>query len=885
MNTLFSRDSPILNIQQVHDGEYHSAGASAAKAEEMTTIPSCEDEPIRTPGSIQQHGFLLLLDEREEQVIAASENAEEFLAFPLKLILGASLDTILDREVLASLRAAIHFNGTSDVLTFLGSFKMRDELYSVVTHRVRDKRVLEFERLDHLVSPELMNSAITNFVATLSKLNGETELLQAITRQVKDLTGFDRILLYRFDEAGHGTVLTEENNGTLPSYLDLRFPASDIPQQARDLYVLNTVRIIPDATYVPSPLRAATQRQVESLDLSMSLLRSVSPIHLEYMRNMGTLSSMSISIVCEGKLWGLISGHHSSPHSVPYLVRSACDLLTKMVSSQLVAFRTASKLAQMMHFHGVQRRMLTHMAAENDYVAAIVSQMDDLVQVTDADGAALIIDGHCELQGQGPGEQAVQRLAAWMDAQPELLLFESRHLKQEIEWADEISDVASGLLAIRISDVRQSYLMWFRPEVVRTVNWAGEPPQQNDEGGNGNRRKSLHPRESFKLWKELVHGQSTPWTEMEIESARDFRNALVTISLKRAEEAVELSEARFRQLTHALPSPVWTSDDDGQLTYVNQKWRDQGLDEYGRWYEKARLSPEEEARCSQQWKTSVASGTPFEAELRFRADSEGIERWNLVRSIPFVRADGSRAGWVGTCTDLTDRRDRETALRMAEKLALTGRMTSVIAHEINNPLEAITNVLYLMVQEMQGNASALNYLDMAHNELERISGITKQTLRWSKESIQHAEFGTAGALFEDVVRLFAGKIRNRQISVMIEGGESTRFYGVIGQIRQVMANLVSNALDASSPNSRIWFAAASHERDIEFTVRDEGVGMNEETRRQLFHPFFSTKGDLGNGLGLYISKEIVERHGGRLEAESTLGVGTTMRLSLPNATV
>ena len=161
-----------------------------------------------------------------------------------------------------------------------------------------------------------MNSVITNFVATLSKLNGETELLRAITRQVKDLTGFwDRVLLYRFDQAGHRTVLTEENNGTLPSYLDLRFPASDIPKQARELYVLNTVRIIPDATYVPSPLRASVQNTVEGLDVSMSLLGRVSPIHLQYMRNMGTLSSMSISIVFDGKLWGLISGHHATPHS------------------------------------------------------------------------------------------------------------------------------------------------------------------------------------------------------------------------------------------------------------------------------------------------------------------------------------------------------------------------------------------------------------------------------------------------------------------------------------------------------------------------------------------------------------------------------------------
>ena len=253
-----------------------------------------------------------------------------------------------------------------------------------------------------------------------------------------------------------------------------------------------------------------------------------------------------------------------------------------------------------------------------------------------------------------------------------------------------------------------------------------------------------------------------------------------------------------------------------------------------------------------------------------------------MRSIPFLRADDTRAGWVGTCTDLTDRRDREAALRMAEKLALTGRMTSVIAHEINNPLEAITNVLYLMGQEVQGNASALNYLEMAQFEIERISGITKQTLRWSKDSIQQAEFATAGDLFEEVVRLFAAKIRNRQITVTIVGGENLRFYAVIGQIRQVMANLLSNALDAVPAGGRVWLEATTGEGELEIMVRDEGEGMSEETQRQLFRPFFSTKGDLGNGLGLYISNEIVERHGGRLAVESTLGIGTTMRISLPD---
>jgi light-regulated signal transduction histidine kinase (bacteriophytochrome) len=752
---------------------------------------------------------------------------------------------------------------------------MRGELHSVITHRSGSERVLEFERLDRLVSPELMNAVITNFVATLSTLGGELELLQAITRQVRDLTGFNRVLLYRFDPAGHGTVLAEENDGTLPSYLGLRFPAGDIPRQARELYILNTVRIIPDAAYVPSPLQGLGQRPMGSLDLSMSVLRSVSPVHLEYMRHMGTRSSMSVSIVCEGKLWGLISGHHAEARSVPYLVRSACDLLTKMVSSQLMAFRTASKLEKMVHFHGVQRTMLTHMAAEKDYVEAIAAQMDSLRQITDAAGAAMMIDGRYAGHGQEPGENVVRRLAGWLDAQPNLNLFESHCLQRELPWTDKIGDLASGLLAIRISDVRQSYLMWFRPEVVRTVEWAGERDSPTGE-------KGLHPRDSFNAWKELVRGQSAPWSEMEIESAREFRSALMTISLRQAEEAVELSEARFQQLTQALPSPVWTASDDGQLTYVNETWLDQGLGEQGRWYEQVGLTPAEEAECGEAWKSAVGGGVAFEAELRFRTGADRVEKWCLVRAVPFLRANRHRAGWVGTCTDLTDRRARERALRMAEKLELTGRMTSVIAHEINNPLEAITNLLYLLSMEIGADATLLDYIEKAQYELERISGITKQTLRWSKESVQNAEVGRVGPLFEDVVRLFAGKIRNRQVTVTIMGGEDVRFFGVVGQIRQVMANLVSNALDATPAGGRVWLDAVTGEETMEIVVRDEGSGMSEEVKRQIFQPFFSTKGDLGNGLGLYISNEIVERHGGRILAESRPGVGTKMRIRLPN---
>lgn len=834
----------------------------------------CEDEPIRIPGSIQRHGFLLLLDRDDAHVVAASQNVEEFLEVPYGLILGTPVGTLFDREILGALRAQPMSGENTGGQTYLGSFPLRGKYYSVVTHRVEGERILEFERIDRLTNPEMANEVFTNFVSQLNNLRTEQSLCEALAEQVRTLTGFNRVLIYRFDEFGHGTVLSESSDGVLPSYLDLRFPESDIPRQARDLYILNTVRTIPDATYVPSPLLAMGQRPIGALDLSMSILRSVSPVHLEYMRNMGTISSMSVSLICEGKLWGLISGHHAEPRLVPYLVRSACDLLSKLVCTQLINFQTSSHLNAMVHFHTVQRGMLTQMAAENNYLSALEERMSELIQITDAAGVALVLDGHATVFGLTPPVKEVKRLAEWMDDQSELDLFHSRRLGADIDWAGEFSEVASGLLVIRTSSVRQSYLMWFRPEVVRTVKWAGEVKTLSG-------KDQLNPRKSFETWRERVRGQSTAWTEMEIESAMEFRAALTTISLKRAEEAVQLGEARFVQLTHALPNPVWTADDDGELTYVNEKWREQGLADRGRWYEQERLAAEDQQRCAELWKAAVKEQVPFELEVRFRPASDNTERWNLARVVPYLRRDGSLGGWVGTFTDLTSRRQREAALGMTEKLALTGRMTSVIAHEINNPLEAITNLLYLLGDLVKDDESARGYIELAEAELLRISGITKQTLRWSKESVQRAEYGFAGGLFEEALRIFAAQIKNREVVVVLEGGEDVRFYGIIGQVGQVVANLLSNAIQAVAVGGRIWLGARADGETMEIAIRDNGCGMSDETLRNLYRPFYTTKGDLGNGLGLYITHEIVERSGGRLEVKSELGRGTEVRVHLP----
>jgi light-regulated signal transduction histidine kinase (bacteriophytochrome) len=857
---------------------------SASVAEKfVATERCCEDELIRIPGAVQQHGFLLLTDGDLGRILVASENASSFLGIPMRLILGAHLETLFERELLSSLQLLRLAGGTKEtgLSTYLGSFRIGGDYFSVVTHCAGPNRLLEFERQDRLVGPEMMNAVITNFVGKLSRLRTQDELCGELARQIADLTGFDRVLLYCFDREEHGTVLSEINNGRLPSYLGLRFPASDIPKQARDLYVLNTVRIIPDAGYTPSPLEGLPGEKAASLDLSLSLLRSVSPVHLQYMRNMGTLSSMSVSLVTEGRLWGLISGHHAEPKLVPYLVRSACDMLSKVAGTQLTSFQTAARLEQTVQFHAVQRNIVTELAAEQNYLDGLSRVLPHLLGVTDADGVALVVDDKVTSYGELPEDKDVLRLAAWLDNKPEMELWDSAHLSSALPWAESFAEFGSGLLAIRISSVQRRYVLWFRPEVVKTVRWAGEPEKVIQAN------QSLTPRSSFDEWKEIVRGRSTAWTEVEIESARDFRAALTTIGLRRAEEAIELGEARFQQLTQALPVRVFTADDSGRLTYTNERWQATGLGSSGRWFEETFLTPEDAALCEALWGAAVHANQTFEAEVRVRPPdpegTDGPERWNFVRAVPFQRAGAERAGWIGCFIDLTESKEREMALRMNEKLALTGRMTSVIAHEINNPLEAITNLMYLLRSEIDATGPATGYIGMVESELERISGITKQTLRWSRETSDAQERFTAGPMVDDVLRLFAGKIRNRQITVCVDGDRDVLVCGVVGQLRQVLANLVSNAIDASPIGGRVTIHILDDAAvgTVGFAVEDNGKGIPPEMEKRLFEPFHSTKGDLGNGLGLYISREIIERHGGSIDVEKTSAQGTAMRFVVP----
>ncbi len=512
-------------------------------------ISACEREPIHIPGSIQPHGVLLALSRTEMRAVHASANLASVLGLSAGDALGRPLAAI-SPQLTAALEGELEGSGLDDRARYLRTVTLAtpdgDRSFDAVVHASGDLLVLELEEVSPGESGSLdtLYPTMRGFVEQLQTASTVEGLCRVVAEDIRRITGFDRVLVYRFDEHWNGTVIAEDRNDRLPSYFDLRFPASDIPAQARELYRRNRLRIIPDADYTPVPVEPVLHpASGQPLDMSYSVLRSVSPVHLEYMRNMGTMASMSISILREGALWGLISCHNRDARRVPLRVRNACDFITQIFSLQLAARERAAEAEELMRLGSVRSQLLGFMAEEERFILGLVRHPAQLLDIADAQGAAIISGEHSWLLGETPQEGEVRRLFEWLSANHREDVFATDALPSLIPEAQGYSDRASGLLAISISKVNPSYVLWFRPEVVHTVKWGGDPQKPVQQGSaTSDAPARLHPRKSFEIWKETVRGRSLPWKPAEIQTVKELRNAVVGIVLRRAEELAALSE-------------------------------------------------------------------------------------------------------------------------------------------------------------------------------------------------------------------------------------------------------------------------------------------------------------------------------------------------------
>lgn len=504
-------------------------------------LDSCAAEPIHVPGGIQPHGALAVVDMPSGVIVQASAN----LAAVLGLVARPASLAVIDPTL--ALQEDLQAWLQGDEILFMRTISL-GRTVQVSAHRSTQGLLVEFE--DPPASEgetlEALYPRLRRFIGQAEEVGDLQALADATVCEVRALTGFNRVMLYSFDQAGDGTVLAEDGDGVLPSYLDLRFPASDIPAQARALYKLNRLRLIPDVDYRPSPIEPLfSPVDGRALDLSSAALRSVSPIHLQYMRNMGTLSSMSISILVDGQLWGLISGHSARPHSVNPQVRTVCDLLGQIVSLQIASRMRAQEAAEHLAAKRLETRLLGCLASSTDYQEGLVDNPALWIELVGAQGAAIVSGGEVLTVGLSPPKNEIRAMAAWLKTRGEAI-FATDSLASLLPAAGAYAEQASGLLAVSISQLHADFILWFRPEVIRTVRWSGDPYKPASKPGD-----ILSPRTSFDLWKEQVRLRSLPWTRVEQESAAEFRSAIQNFVLRRAEERAELT-AELERSNHEL---------------------------------------------------------------------------------------------------------------------------------------------------------------------------------------------------------------------------------------------------------------------------------------------------------------------------------------------
>jgi two-component system, chemotaxis family, sensor kinase Cph1 len=680
-------------------------------------LTNCERELIHLAGSVQPHGVLLVLDSPDGLVLQASANAGLLIGGAVHDLLGLALSARLPSLAQATRQAA-----PGAAVDRPAALQARlpepggSRLWEGALHPAPDGRwLLELEAVPatHAAATadlggQRLLDVVGQAVQRLGNAASVGVLADATAQCFRDLIGHDRVMVYKFDADGHGTIIAEARDPRLESLLGHRYPASDIPQRARQLYLRNRVRVLVDVHYEPAALIDTEGRPVgDATDLSMSYLRSMSPLHLQYLKNMGVTATVVVSLVREGRLWGLVAAHHHSPRNLRYALRAACDLLAEVVSTRIAAIENYAHAQVAVLVRRLEQRLVEATSTEGDWRLALFRNPRMLLQPLEATGAALFVDGEVMTAGEVPSTPELRELQRWVDAQdgepgagpadgaddgPRAakddrpggdLVFSCSSVVKVNPALDSITPTASGVLAVRLSRSQPDYLMWFRKEQLHNVTWAGDPAKPMVD----NDPLKLSPRRSFAVWSELVRGTALPWTSADLALGRAIGVALVDIIVQVHAVRLLVAErqlAGIRNTVRHSDEPVFITDAQGELLFCNPAFTaltGRGGTDLPTLDRLALLFTE--PRSAQEALASVQGGKPsWRGEMvLMRGTAESVPVAVRVEAVP--ARNGRPLGFVVTLFDQSHnsraaaaRRHLEQSMQQSMQLALHGQRLS-----------------------------------------------------------------------------------------------------------------------------------------------------------------------------------------------------------------
>ena len=738
---------------------------------------NCDRELIQYPGAVQGHGAMLIVDEPDFRIQQASLNCREIIGVDAKDLLGKSIADVFGQrapEMLERMhRMALEYGPVHVVRE---SFAGSTSGVNIFAHRCDGVLILELEAITSATEPAStqLYSDVRESIAKLEKARGIQQFHALAVDRIRAFTGYDRVMAYKFAEDGSGHVVAEAKREDLEPYLGLHYPATDIPAPARRLFGLSWLRHLPDVNYTAVPLipdvHPVTGRPI---DMSFSILRSVSVMYAGYLKNMGVHSTMVMPLMKEGVLWGLISAmHHSGPRHVPYEVRMAAEFLSHMVSLLMAGKEDSEFYETRFRMSAVADQLVEEARQDPDLHSSLGSQDRNLnlLSLLPAQGAAVSSRGKLSLIGLTPTSEQTAELVRWV-ADQNLPVIATDRLSEIYPAAAAYKSVASGVLATRLAAHTTEMLLWFRPEHIEIVNWAGDPkkPMQICETDGEVR---LQPRASFALWKQSVTGRSEPWRKDEKDVVEHLRQALMSSIASRAEEIERLN----RQLADA------------------------------------------------------------NVELDSFAYAASHDLKEPLRGVHHLASFLKR----GEQDQLTE----EGRQQLDAILRLTRRMDDLIE-------------------------SLLQYSRTGRTEL----------------SLQNADLDV---LLDETLLACRRLITDTATEIRRAEQLGTALCDAV-RLKEVFANLIINAIKYNDKPNRI-VEIGVEEIVVEeaprkrYFVRDNGIGITDAAKEQIFEIFHRMHGQDefggGTGAGLTIARRTIERHGGRLWVESSVGEGSTFFFTL-----